>query len=528
MRLLVPSILLAACAPQLQPDTTDLEQLSVGEYHSSRVLVGFEGELPALDHAGHRLKARYLTDSIAVVTVPTGEDVLDVLTDLRRRPGLSFVEADVVRSIAAEDPYLYYQWHLDNIGAPAVWSAGETGAGIIVAVVDTGVAAGGPDGFSNLMSGYDFVDGDSDADDENGHGTHVSGTIAQATDNGIGVAGVAPDAAILPVRVLDADGTGYTSDVVAGILYAVSEGADVINLSLGSTSASTAESIAVAAAADAGVLVVAASGNNGSDTAVNYPAAYDSAVAVAAVDYVGTRTGYSNGGIEVDLAAPGGDSSADLNGDGYGDGVLQETRGSGGWGYYFYQGTSMAAPHVAGAAALLMGAGASAEEAQMLLETTAIDRGEEGPDTEYGYGVIDIKAALAAMEVPDEEEPEEEAPEEEPEEDDDPSEDPEEEPGEDPDDGDTTAPELEFFEMLPRPTHTRFVLAVNEPATLLICMHGAPCKTSAESKRHNLRIETWSPTYSMWLTDAAGNVLEHLEAATREPPPPRSRPDRDH
>ncbi len=493
MRLLAPSILLTACSPELVADTADLELLSAGEYHTERVLIGFSGDLPTLDISGQRLTTRSLTGGIAVVEVPAGEDALSTVARLRRQPGLSFAEPDVIRQVSG-DPYQAYQWHLDNVRAPEAWSGGYTGSGAVVAVVDTGVAAGGEDGFDHLLSGYDFVDDDSNADDENGHGTHVAGTIAQSTGNGIGVGGVAPDAAILPVRVLGADGTGYTSDVVSGILYAIAEGADVVNLSLGSSSPSTAEELALAAAVDAGVLVVAATGNEGSNNTINYPAVYDDAVAVAAVDYYGDRTGYSNAGEGVDLAAPGGDTTADRNGDGYGDGVLQETRNSNGWGYYFYQGTSMATPHVAGAAAILMAAGATADEARALLEESAVDRGAAGLDAEYGHGTINIEAALALMDAPDE-------------------------PGDDePDEsGDVTAPALEHFRMKPRPMHTRFLVAASEPAELTICMHGASCVTSEIARHHKVLLETWSPTYSLWLTDAAGNTLEVLEEESVKP-----------
>lgn len=490
MRILAPSILLTACSPELVADITDLEQLSAGEFHTERVLVGFSGALPTLEISGQRLRTRDLSEGIAVVEVPAGEDALSTVARLRRQPGLSFAEPDVLRQVAG-DPYQSYQWHLDNIGASEAWSSGYTGNGAVVAVVDTGVAAGGSDGFSNLLDGYDFVDDDSNADDENGHGTHVAGTIAQATGNGVGVGGVAPDAAILPVRVLGADGSGYTSDVVAGILYAIEEGADVINLSLGSTSASTAEAVALAAAVNAGVLVVAATGNDGNDSSINYPAVYDDAMAVAAVDYSGNRTGYSNAGEGVDIAAPGGDTGADLNGDGYGDGVLQETRSGNTWGYYFYQGTSMATPHVAGAAALLMAAGATADEARALLEDSASDHGADGLDTEYGHGNLDIEAALSLMEES-------------------------EDPGDD-EAGDTTAPEVVHFRMKPHKLSTQFMVAASEPAELTICMNGAPCVSSALAVYHQIRIETWSPTYSMWLTDAAGNTLEVLEERSLVP-----------
>ena len=490
-----PSVLLAvACSPQVLPDNTDLETLSPEDHHVSRILVGFQDTLPTLHHGGQRLRANALGGGVALVEAPEGEDVISVIAGLRRRGDLRFVEPDVVRTITAQDPYRSYQWHLDDVGAPAAWDLGQTGQGTIVAVIDTGVAAGGSDGFASLLDGYDFVDDDSNADDEHGHGTHVAGTIAQATNNGIGGAGVAPDASILPVRVLGPDGSGYTSDVVAGILWAVAEGADVINLSLGSTSASTAEELALAAAVEAGVLVVAATGNDGFDSSLNYPAAYDDALAVAAVDAAGERTWYSNAGSGVDLAAPGGDTSVDLNNDGYGDGVLQETRSGGQWGYYFFQGTSMATPHVAGAAALLMGAGASAEEARELLQDSAVDRGEAGLDTEYGHGLIDVEAALALME----------------------------DPGEDPTTGDTTAPELKWLRVKAFPNWTRFVVKADESATLTVCLGAMGCRTRDANTQHTVTLPGWSPTYSLWLTDEAGNITERLDQNTPEPRAPGS------
>ena len=159
-----------------------------------------------------------------------------------------------------------------------------------------------------MLAGYDFHNSDNDATDDNGHGTHVAGTIAQASNNGIGTMGITPNVSILPIKVLGADGTGFTTNTIEGINYAVQQGADVINLSLGSPNYSAAEEAAVNAAVNADVAVIGATGNDGiKNGGVYYPAAYTNAIAVTATDLQGVSTAYSNTGPEVDLAAPGGD-----------------------------------------------------------------------------------------------------------------------------------------------------------------------------------------------------------------------------
>jgi len=302
------------------------------------------------------------------------------------------------------DTYFPYQWHLATLDIGGAHDL-TTGTGAVVAVVDSGVSEGS-DGFGNLLDGYDFFDDDDDpsdsdagASDSGSHGTHVAGTIAQSTNNNRGTAGLAPGASILPVRALGlVPGygiVGYSDDIADAIVWAADNGANVINLSLGSSSYSSVIDEACQYAVDQGVLVVAAAGNDGAPNGVSYPGALDATLAVAATDLNHEVSYYSNGGPEIDLSAPGGDVTADLDGDGYGDGVLQETTDGSSFFYSFFQGTSMAAPHVAAAAALAYANGITdVDDLRSALLETAEDLGASGPDNVYGYGLVDPVAAM--------------------------------------------------------------------------------------------------------------------------------------
>ncbi len=329
------------------------------------------------------------------------EDIPSAIDTYRRMPGVKYVERNHSVSIAGapNDPLYDLQWHLQprqgsNKGSANVepaWSKAD-GQGVVIAVIDTGVRASGSDlASSRILQGKDFVNDDDNADDDHGHGTHIAGTIAQSTNNDRGVAGVAPAAKILPVKALDAVGAGTYSDVINSISWAVDKGADVINLSLTGATYSQALCDAVADAANHSV-VVAASGNSG--LSVQYPAACDGAIAVGAVRYDGQRTSYSNRGSALDLVAPGGDSSRDQNGDGYEDSVLQQTFADT-WGYRWFEGTSMAAAHVSGVAALILDVNEKANVPKTLRDT-ARDLGAGGRDNDYGHGLIDAAAAVNA------------------------------------------------------------------------------------------------------------------------------------
>ncbi len=318
-----------------------------------------------------------------------------IIAKLESMDEVEWVEpvGDVRSHGAPNDPYWSYQWHMQMLKVPQAWQTTK-GEGVVVAVIDTGVSEG-QDGFFKVLQGKDFVDGDNRPDDENGHGSHVAGTIAQASDNGVGVAGVAPKATILPVRVLNADGGGDTNDVAEGIVWAVDHGANIINMSLGGPVSAEVIADAVAYAYEKGVTVVCATGNDGYSDFISYPAALPTPIAVGAVDANQTVTFYSNQGREIDIVGPGGDTGADLNGDGMQDGVVQETRMDGQWSYFFLQGTSMATPHVAGVAALVYANGVTDPDAiYKVLTKSATDLGARGWDTTYGYGLVNPVAAL--------------------------------------------------------------------------------------------------------------------------------------
>ena len=330
---------------------------------------------------------------IAHIRLDGVANVRDTVASLMQDHRVRFAEPNYIyKSSGGGDPYRAYQWNMDQVRAEEANRITD-GSGTIVAVLDTGVSSG-PDGIANLLGGWDFYENHSDSSDNDGHGTFVAGTIAQNTGNGEGVAGMAPGASILPVKVMSDQGYGSSEAIANGIVWSVQQGADVINMSLGSAYPSQTIQEACDWAYNKGVVLVAASGNEFSRE-VNYPAAFDSVIAVGATRLDGTRSGYSNTGRGLELVAPGGDLSRDQDQDGYADGVLQETIEDGRWTYTFWEGTSMASPHVAAAAALLKSIGIDdPAEIRDILAATATDGGRSGYDVAYGDGLINVEAAL--------------------------------------------------------------------------------------------------------------------------------------
>lgn len=334
------------------------------------------------------------------LTIPNGKTVIEMVEKLSKNPFVEYAEPNYIAQISMtpNDPYFSYQWHLlglddGGIDMQSAWDI-ATGSGAVVAVVDTGISVGTDLEDTCFVGGYDFVNDDNDTTDDNGHGTHVAGTVAQSTNNNLGVCGVAFNACLMPVKVLDQFGYGTYADIIDGINFAVNNGADIISMSLEGSSPSQGMEDALANAYNNGVTCVAASGNSGQN-GVAYPAAYDDyVIAVGATRYDKTRAYYSNYGTSLDVVAPGGDINVDQNNDSYADGVLQQTFDPT-WGYYFWQGTSMATPHVSGVAALLYSDGVTdPDDIRDALESNAVDLGSTGWDIYYGYGLINAYDAL--------------------------------------------------------------------------------------------------------------------------------------
>lgn len=362
--------------------------------------------------AGGRVLRTIPRIDVQVVRLNTGVSAAAALAAYRASPLVQYAEQDVyVYSMATPNDTFYgLQWHYPTIGLPAAWGV-TTGSPVIVAVVDSGIRFDHPDLAGVTVAGWDFFANDPDPTDPGctaepnraSHGAHVAGTVAAQTNNSIGVAGVAWGGAsgvkIMPIRVLgqigSTCGTGDMADVASGIIYAADNGAKVINLSLRSLAGTQTLENAVNYAHSRGATLVAAAGNDNGP--VGYPAAYPNVIAVAATACNNARASYSNFGPEVDIAAPGGDL-VDCDGDGRPEQVLSTW-----WSpnarhaYWYLQGTSMAAPHVSGVAALLISRGVVGPAAiQTRLQTTATDLGSPGWDPHFGWGLVNAAAAVGA------------------------------------------------------------------------------------------------------------------------------------
>ncbi|MFB6220619.1 MAG: S8 family peptidase [Halolamina sp.] len=334
--------------------------------------VGYEGEFgrESVRDVAHAVRREFGFDALTVDLPAKAIDALRAVEAVR------YIEPnDEMHALDQSLP-----WGVDRVAADVVHEQDKTGAGIDVAVLDTGIDADHPDLRSSLGTGAAAVEcSDTDCtvvwDDDNGHGTHCAG-IAGAIDNSQGVVGVSPRATLHAVKVLTGDGAGSVSDIAAGIEWVADRGYDVANMSFGGTQSSSVLKDAVQYAHGEGVLLVAAAGNDGGcSDCVNYPAAYDEVVAVSATTRDDSLASFSSTGPEVEFAAPG-----------------KEIRSTVVDGYAAHSGTSMAAPHVTGAAAQLMADGRSRDEARTRLRETAADLGLSA--NEQGAGLPDLEAAF--------------------------------------------------------------------------------------------------------------------------------------
>ena len=318
------------------------------------------------------------------------------LRELRRSPlskDTEYIEANYIYRASAvpDDPEYSKQWNFRAINLEQAWNETK-GEGVTVAVIDTGVSKVPDLKLTEFVPGYDFVNNKDDANDDNGHGTHVAGTIAQSTNNGYGVAGIAYKAKIMPLKVLSGSGGGTIADIAESIKFAADNGADIINMSLGGGGASNMMEEAIRYAHSKGVTIVAAAGNEGRNAA-SYPARYPDVISVAATNPAGDKAVYSNFGAGVDLAAPGGIGGRDLEDPGN---IRQNTinPATGESVFVNFAGTSMAAPHVAGVAALIRSIGVDTpEEIRDILQQSS-RKVKEDHLNHFGAGHLDANAAV--------------------------------------------------------------------------------------------------------------------------------------
>lgn len=359
-----------------------------------------------------------------LVTLETGRSVPAAVDQLRSLPEVDYAEPNHAAHAfrAASDParftpndrLFFRQWHFKMLDAERTWGIQKGDPSVVIAVLDSGIAyedfgrfRKAPDwGGTTFVTGFNAYDGSAHANDDNFHGTHVASTIAEATNNGEGVAGLAFGCALMPVKVLDSSGDGFFFDVAEGVDFAVGHGAKVINLSLGGDFADETLRRAIERAIGAGVVVVAAAGNDGRD-GLSFPASMPGVIAVGAVDVRKHRAAYSNFGKDLDVVAPGGDLDRDDDGDGRPDGVLQQTFDPDAaavtgrfddFAYFFVDGTSSATPHVAALAGLLIRQGITNPAAvKAAIESTAEDLGAAGRDDHFGHGLIRPAVALKGL-----------------------------------------------------------------------------------------------------------------------------------
>ena len=374
----------------------EIKSMRNGNIHS--VIIGFKNapgrsDVDFINNNGGIVKRTYKI--IKAISADIPEESMDII---EKSPNVEYVEND--EKVFAHIPIGTCQemqileqkvpWGIKRIGSRLVNAAGNTGKGIKVGILDTGIDYNHEDLKGNYKGGYNFVNNNNNPMDDNGHGTHISGTIA-AEDNDIGVVGVAPQAYLYSVKVLAFDSTGSVSDIVSGLEWSVENSMQVINMSLGSDDNSISVSRAVENTCNAGVLIIAAAGNSGNAIGhgdnIDYPSRYSSVVSVGATNVNDKRASFSSTGPSLELSAPGVDILSTLNG-----GINK---------YGTLSGTSMASPHVTGVAALIIanepGIANTRVRIRMQATTEKMSNVTGGFSAKewYGYGLIDAVKSVS-------------------------------------------------------------------------------------------------------------------------------------
>jgi subtilisin family serine protease len=332
-------------------------------------------EAAAVSNVAGRVKQRF-----SLIPALSADLKPEAITKLQADPTVACVEPDAIAHASAD----IVEWDVKAVNAPQVWATKAlTGVAVKVAVIDTGMDYTHPDLKPNYKGGYNFYSGNTSPMDDNGHGTHVSGTVAAAI-NGSGIEGVAPHAALYALKVLGADGSGSYSNIIAALEWCVTNHMQVASMSFGSPTNSSALQSACNAAVAAGVTLVAAAGNSGNAAGtgnnVDYPALFSSVIAVSAVDQENKRPWWSSTGPKVEIAAPG----VNITSDKLGGGLV------------VMNGTSMATPHVSGVCALIIASGVKSPAAvRQRLDSTCTDLGVAGRDPLFGYGLVNALKAVS-------------------------------------------------------------------------------------------------------------------------------------
>lgn len=387
LSLLVTLFFLSICPPILA-QVKSQESGQGKKLLNERIIVKFKGgdlnpDVEDDIFTSHKVKKHKFIKELKtyVVLAPSKDDTLDTVEKLKRRKDVEYVEPDfycepVGQSTEPNDPQINSQWQIKNINLQGAWSINHGSPNIIVAVLDSGCDPNHEDLKDKYVSGYNFIDNNTNTADVYGHGTAVAGCVAPSTNNGVGIAGTAYNCKIMPIRVSDSTGYAYWSTMATALQYAANNGCKVANASFRCGESTTVQNAAKYLNSKGGVFVCSAGNQATLVTSINFP----EIIVVGATDSVNNLASFSNTGTVIDVVAPGVNVFTTTNGGSYG----------------YWSGTSFSSPITAGVCALMLSTNPSLTPNQVLsiLQGTAIDLGDPGPDQKFGYGLINAQKAL--------------------------------------------------------------------------------------------------------------------------------------